>query len=103
MKTSIEGLDRLNPGYVRSRLKIATSAARNRDELLNALQLLQLDPLIDNLAAVYAPAHGIRTGCAPAPVSRDEERIGNRRTVSLASGVSPLTGRPHLCGERMTI
>ena len=48
---NIQGLDRLNQGYVRSRLKIATKAPLNRDKLLNALQLLQLDPLIENLAA----------------------------------------------------
>ncbi|MDJ0678467.1 MAG: ShlB/FhaC/HecB family hemolysin secretion/activation protein [Xenococcaceae cyanobacterium MO_167.B52] len=48
---NIQGLDRLNQGYVRTRLKIATKAPLNRDKLLNALQLLQLDPLIENLAA----------------------------------------------------
>ena len=47
----IEGLKRLNSGYVRSRLKIATNAPLERNKLLNALQLLQLDPLIENLAA----------------------------------------------------
>lgn len=47
----ITGLERLNPNYVRSRLEIATSAPLNRDKLLNALQILQLDPLIANLAA----------------------------------------------------
>ena len=48
---SIEGLNRLNSGYVRSRLDLATGAPLNRDKLLNALQLLQIDPLIENLAA----------------------------------------------------
>ncbi len=48
---NIEGLNRLNPGYVRSRLEIATAAPLNKDKLLNALQLLQIDPLIENLAA----------------------------------------------------
>ncbi|WP_019503622.1 ShlB/FhaC/HecB family hemolysin secretion/activation protein [Pleurocapsa sp. PCC 7319] len=48
---NISGLNRLNSGYVRSRLEIATNAPLNRDKLLNALQLLQLDPLIENLAA----------------------------------------------------
>jgi hemolysin activation/secretion protein len=48
---NIQGLSRLNPGYVRSRLQIATNAPLNKDKLLNALQLLQLDPLIDSLAA----------------------------------------------------
>ena len=47
----LKGLNRLNPGYVRSRLEDATNAPLNRDKLLNALQLLQIDPLIENLAA----------------------------------------------------
>lgn len=48
---NIKGLNRLNDGYVRSRLQIATHAPLNKDKLLNALQLLQLDPLIESLAA----------------------------------------------------
>ncbi|VEP15473.1 Surface antigen (D15) [Hyella patelloides LEGE 07179] len=48
---NIEGLNRLNSGYVRSRLEIATNAPLNQSKLLNALQILQLDPLIENLAA----------------------------------------------------
>ncbi len=48
---NITGLKRLNASYIRNRLKIATNAPLNRDKLLNALQLLQLDPLIANLAA----------------------------------------------------
>ena len=48
---NIEGLGRLDPNYVRSRLDIATDAPLNRDKLLNALQLLQIDPLIENLTA----------------------------------------------------
>ena len=56
----IEGLNRLNPGYVRSRLENATDAPLNRDELLIALQLLQIDPLIENLAAELTA--GTRSG-----------------------------------------
>ncbi len=48
---NIEGLNRLNSGYIRRRLEIATVAPLNKDKLLNALQLLQIDPLIENLAA----------------------------------------------------
>ncbi|MBE9046941.1 ShlB/FhaC/HecB family hemolysin secretion/activation protein [Pleurocapsales cyanobacterium LEGE 10410] len=48
---NITGLNRLNPGYVLSRLQQATNAPINRDRLLEALQLLQLNPLIANLAA----------------------------------------------------
>lgn len=47
----ITGLDRLNADYVRSRLKLATGTPLNRDKLLEALQLLRLDPLIANLSA----------------------------------------------------
>jgi hemolysin activation/secretion protein len=49
IKVSVEG--RLNPNYVRSRLAIASQTPLNRDRLLEALQLLQLDPLIQNISA----------------------------------------------------
>jgi hemolysin activation/secretion protein len=42
---------RLNPDYVRSRLKIATEKPLNVNRLQEALQLLQIDPLIDSLKA----------------------------------------------------
>jgi hemolysin activation/secretion protein len=42
---------KLNDDYVRSRLERATQAPLNVDRLLEALQLLQLNPLIDNLSA----------------------------------------------------
>ena len=48
---NITGLNRLKPSYVRDRIAKATNAPINRDDLLNALQLLQLDPLIANLSA----------------------------------------------------
>ena len=48
---SITGNRRLNSNYVRSRLAIATKKPLNRDRLLQALQLLQLDPLIANISA----------------------------------------------------
>lgn len=47
----VTGDRRLNPEYVRSRLNLAAQAPLNIDELLAALQLLQLDPLIENLSA----------------------------------------------------
>lgn len=51
---NVTGTERLNPNYVRSRLEIATRKPLNRDRLLEALQLLQLDPLIQNLSAELA-------------------------------------------------
>lgn len=47
----ISGTRRLRPGYVRSRLAIATKAPLNRERLLEALQLLQLNPLIASISA----------------------------------------------------
>lgn len=47
----VTGTRRLHPKYVRSRLAIATSKPLNRFKLLEALQLLQLNPLIQNLSA----------------------------------------------------
>ena len=47
----IAGNRRLNTNYVRSRLERATRRPLNRDRLLEALQMLQLDPLIANVSA----------------------------------------------------
>ncbi len=56
----VTGTRRLNPGYVQSRLALSTGAPLNRDRLLQALQLLQLDPLIEQLSAELAA--GTRPG-----------------------------------------
>ncbi len=48
---AIAGNRRLNANYVRSRLQRATRRQLNRDRLLEALQILQLDPLIANISA----------------------------------------------------
>ncbi len=50
----VTGTRRLNPGYIKSRLAIATRTPLNRDRLLQALQILQLDPLIENISAELA-------------------------------------------------
>jgi hemolysin activation/secretion protein len=50
----VTGTRRLNSEYVRSRIRLATSKPLNRFRLLEALQLLQLDPLIENLSAELA-------------------------------------------------
>lgn len=47
----VEGLERLHSGYIRSRLEIASKAPLNQEKLLNALQILQLNPLISNITA----------------------------------------------------
>ncbi|MCC5659570.1 ShlB/FhaC/HecB family hemolysin secretion/activation protein [Nostoc sp. XA010] len=85
----VTGTRRLNPNYVRSRLAIATSAPLNRQRLLEALQLLQLNPLIQNVSAELTA--GSRTGS-----SLLEVRISEAKTFSspivLDNGRSPSVG-----------
>ena len=50
----VVGTRRLNPNYIRSRIAIATRKPLNRDRLLEALQLLQLNPLIRSISAELA-------------------------------------------------
>ena len=47
----VRGTRRLNPGYVRSRIALATGTPLNQNRLLEALRLLQLNPLIKNVSA----------------------------------------------------
>jgi hemolysin activation/secretion protein len=47
----VSGTQRLNPGYVSSRLGLTVSPPLNVDRLLEGLQLLQLDPLIETISA----------------------------------------------------
>ncbi|NES23764.1 MAG: ShlB/FhaC/HecB family hemolysin secretion/activation protein [Symploca sp. SIO3E6] len=57
----VNGTRRLLPQYVRSRLEIATAKPLNVDKLLEALQVLQLDPLIDNISAELSTGSGAAT------------------------------------------
>ncbi|MDJ0532397.1 MAG: ShlB/FhaC/HecB family hemolysin secretion/activation protein [Xenococcaceae cyanobacterium MO_207.B15] len=52
IRVTVEG--RLNSDYVRSRLAIATTKPLNQNRLLEALQLLQLNPLIKTISADLA-------------------------------------------------
>ncbi|HLP88471.1 MAG TPA: ShlB/FhaC/HecB family hemolysin secretion/activation protein [Nostocaceae cyanobacterium] len=47
----VTGTGRLNPNYVRSRIAIANRTPVNQQQLLEALRLLQQNPLIENLSA----------------------------------------------------
>ncbi len=49
INVSLEG--KLDPNYVRSRLELATTPPFNQNRLLEALQLLQLNPLIQSIKA----------------------------------------------------
>jgi hemolysin activation/secretion protein len=49
IRLTVDG--RLNPDYVRSRLALATDRPLNQNRLLEALQVLQLNPLVQNISA----------------------------------------------------
>ena len=53
-RINVTGTKRLDPNYIRSRLRLATPKVLNQNRLLEALQLLQLNPLIKNISAQLA-------------------------------------------------
>ncbi len=85
----VTGTRRLNPNYVRSRLAIATSAPLNRQRLLEALQLLQLNPLIQNVSAELTA--GSRTGSSLLEVKISEAKTFSSPII-LDNGRSPSVG-----------
>jgi len=87
---NIVGLQRLKQGYIRSRLALATKAPLNQNRLLQALQMLQLDPLIGNLSAELAA--GSRPGISVLEVKVREAKafygslsIDNQRSPSVGT------------------
>ncbi len=50
-RINITGTQRLRESYIRDRLAIATTSPLNINRLLQALQLLQLNPLIENISS----------------------------------------------------
>ncbi len=48
---NIQGKGRLNPNYVKSRLELVTRQPFNQHHLLQALKLLQLDPVVETISA----------------------------------------------------
>ncbi len=85
----VTGTRRLNPNYVRSRLRIASRPPLNRDRLLEALQLLQLDPLIGTISAELSA--GTRPGVSLLEVKVTEAKTFGAQ-VLLDNGRSPSVG-----------
>jgi len=85
----ITGTKRLNPSYVRSRIAVATAPPLNRNRLLEALQLLQLNPLIQNLSAELSA--GSRPGTSLLEVRVTEAQSFNAQ-VALDNGRVPSVG-----------
>ena len=85
----ILGLEHLKPGYVRSRLELATQKPLNRDELEETLRLLQLNPLLKKVDADLQA--GIGLGGNVLVVELDETSRWNVG-LSGSNGQSPSTG-----------
>ncbi|BAY96358.1 surface antigen D15 domain-containing protein [Tolypothrix tenuis PCC 7101] len=86
----VQGTKRLNPHYVRSRLALATNKPLNLKKLLQALQLLQLDPLIKNVSAELG--NGVNPGASVLAVKVAEAKtfsaqvsLDNNRTPGIGS------------------
>ncbi len=86
----VSGLKRLNPNYVRSRLAVATGKPLNVNKLLQALQLLQLNPLIKNISAELAAGANAGSSilvvrAAEAKTFTAEISLDNNRSPSIGS------------------
>ncbi|NWF62533.1 MAG: ShlB/FhaC/HecB family hemolysin secretion/activation protein [Fischerella sp.] len=107
----ITGTNRLNPNYVRSRIALATSKPLNRDRLLEALQLLQLDPLIANISAELSAGSRpelslLEVNVREADSSRTEFFADNDRDPSVGSfrrGVRFNEGNLFGFGDRLAL
>ncbi|XGV98291.1 MAG: POTRA domain-containing protein [Leptolyngbya sp. BL-A-14] len=86
---TVTGTRRLRPNYVRSRLALATAQPLNRNRLLEALQLLQLDPLIQSLSAELSA--GSRPGESVLSVRVIEAPLLNAQLL-LDNGRAPSVG-----------
>ncbi len=87
---NVTGTKRLNPNYVRSRIERAADSPLNVDSLLEALQLLRLDPLIKNVSAELSA--GISPGTSVLDVEIEEAdafkiraNLDNKRSPSVGS------------------
>ncbi|MGB8702534.1 MAG: ShlB/FhaC/HecB family hemolysin secretion/activation protein [Thermosynechococcaceae cyanobacterium] len=86
----VNGTGRLNSDYVRDRLRRAAAPPLNVDRLVEALQLLQLDPLFKDISAELAngsqPGTSLLTVQAPlAKTFRAEAIIDNAQSPSVGS------------------
>ena len=86
---NVSGTENLSPNYVSSRIEAAAGKPINVDNLLAALQLLRLDPLIDNVSAELSA--GIRPGTSLLDIKIQEADVFNIST-SLNNSRSPSVG-----------
>lgn len=86
---NVSGTQRLSPDYVRSRIALATVKPLNRERLLQALQLLQLNPLIQNLSAELAA--GTQAGSSVLELKVTEAKTFNAQ-ILLDNNRAPSVG-----------
>ena len=86
----VRGTEKLSPRYISSRIQKATSTPLNRDRLLESLQLLLLDPLIENISAELSL--GTHPGTSMLMIEVEEANsfstaivLDNRRSPSVSS------------------
>jgi hemolysin activation/secretion protein len=89
-RIEVGGLRRLRAGYVTSRLKKAISTPLNQQRLEEALQLLQLDPLIEQVKAelVASSTQGssiLRVNLKEAPAFHSAIAFENNQSPSIGS------------------
>ncbi|MEM9246364.1 MAG: ShlB/FhaC/HecB family hemolysin secretion/activation protein, partial [Cyanobacteria bacterium P01_F01_bin.153] len=73
----IEGLDRLNERYVRSRVELGAGTPLNTTELEDQLRLLRSNPLLDSLEASIRPGEGAGKSILIVRVAEAEPFGGN--------------------------
>ena len=87
---NIEGLKKLNPSYIRSRIGIAARPPLNVEDLVESLQLLQINPLIENISAELASGTGVggsilNLTVKEAPVIGTRLTLDNSRSTTVGS------------------
>lgn len=86
----VTGLTRLQEGYIQSRIAIATEKPLNRNRLLTALQLLQINPLIESISANLSPSlqaglNNLEIKIKEAKTFSSQVSFDNSRTPSVGS------------------
>ena len=86
----IKGTSRLNPSYISSRVELGATTPLNQEQLLETLQMLQLNPLIENLqvelAAGSSPGRSVlEVEVEEADTFGVELSLDNQRSPSVGS------------------
>jgi hemolysin activation/secretion protein len=86
---NVAGLHRLNSNYIRSRIAVAAKKPVNVPKLLEALRVLQLDPLIKNLSAELMAGSRLGLNILDLTVKEADTFHGQ---IALDNGRSPSVG-----------